>query len=284
MIAYSIGVFDILRAKDLQELDKKIQLSKQEGVKHFGIGIYENDLCEHLGFSTPLKSVEDRMNIMKNIRGIDFVFPVSTLQKDLLKDAVKNGYSSSMKSMNSSQSTSNKKYELGYVPGTYDLFHAGHLENLLLASQDCEKLVVGIKSDDLVYAHKNKKPIISENERMEILRHFRFVNDAYIYYTRDLKIAEDWFKSKYGKKFDAVFYGSDLKKDFVDTKEFNIIFTTRDEKTMKTRSSSAYRKLHLSRLQGNFSTGPSPKQTPLKINEKIHNNNQEYITDDIELS
>lgn len=30
MIAYSTGVFDILRAKDLQELDKKIQLSKEE--------------------------------------------------------------------------------------------------------------------------------------------------------------------------------------------------------------------------------------------------------------
>ena len=41
MIAYASGVFDILRAKDLQDLDKKIQLSKQEGAEFFGVGIYE---------------------------------------------------------------------------------------------------------------------------------------------------------------------------------------------------------------------------------------------------
>lgn len=267
MIAYSTGVFDILRAKDLQELDKKIQLSKEEGIENFGVGIYENELCENLGFSTPLKSLEDRMNIMKYITGVDFVFPVKSLHEDILKDSVRDGYRQ-YKEKSKEESMREKKYELGYAPGTYDLFHAGHLENLILASNECKRLVVGVKSDDLVQKHKNKEPIISENERIEILRHFKFVNDAYIYYTRDLKTAAEWFKAKYGKQFDAVFYGSDLRKDFSDNTEFNIVFTPRNKETMKTRSTSAYRKLHFDKIEGKFTTGPNPKTSPLKIAER----------------
>lgn len=265
MIAYSTGVFDILRAKDLQDLNRKIQLSKEEGLEYFGVGIYENDLCENLGFNTPLKSLEDRMNIMKCIRGVDFVFPVKSLHEGLLSDAIKKGFHEYEESKKSPQAQAAKKYKLGYVPGTYDLFHAGHLENLMLASRDCEKLVVGVKSDDLVQKHKNKTPVLSEEERLEILRHFKFVDDAYIYYARDLKIAAEWFKIKYGEQFDAVFYGSDLKNDFADAQNFNIVFTPRDSETMKIRSTTAYRKLYFNGKTGNYTVSPSSPTSPLKL-------------------
>lgn len=100
---------------------------------------------------------------------------------------------------------------------------------------------------------------------MEILRHFKFVDDAYVYYTRDLKIAAEWFKIKYGKQFDAVFYGSDLKKDFADVGEFNIVFTPRDKETMKTRSTSAYRKLCVVSTNHSYTVSPSSPTSPLKI-------------------
>lgn len=276
MIAYSTGVFDILRAKNLQDLNKKIQLSKEEGIECFGVGIYENELCENLGFNTPLKSLEDRMNIMKCIRGVDFVFPVKSLHEEILKDCVKKGYLEYKNEKITPQNESRKKYQLGYVPGTYDLFHAGHLENLMLASKDCEKLVVGVKSDELVQQHKNKTPIISENERMEILRNFKFVDDAYVYYTRDLKIAAELFKLKYGKKFDAVFYGSDLKKDFTDSGEFNIVFTPRDKETMKTRSSSVYRTLCLKSTTGNYTVSPNSPTSPLTLASRDNSQEQQY--------
>lgn len=279
MIAYSTGVFDILRAKDLQDLNKKIQLSKEEGIECFGVGIYENELCENLGFNTPLKSLEDRMNIMKYIRGVDFVFPVKSLHEDILKDAVKKGYYEYQVEKETHKAEPSKKYKLGYVPGTYDLFHAGHLENLMFASKDCEKLIVGVKSDDLVQKHKNKTPIISENERMEILRQFKFVDDAYVYYARDLKIAAEWFKIKYGKQFDAVFYGSDLKNDFADSGEFNIVFTPRDKETMKTRSSSAYRKLCVSSTNHNYTVSPSSPTSPLKLANEIDSQTQQNINE-----
>lgn len=285
MIAYSTGVFDILRAKDLQDLNRKIQLSKEEGIDCFGVGIYESELCENLGFNTPIKTLQDRMSIMRCIRGVDFVFPVRSLHEDILRDAAGKGFQEYQKEKKKSKSEPEKKYKLGYVPGTYDLFHAGHLENLMLASKDCEKIVVGVKSDDLVQKHKNKTPFISENERMEILRHFKFVDDAYIYYARDLKIAAEWFKIKYGTQFDAVFYGSDLKQDFADAGEFNIVFTPRDKETMKIRSTSAYRKLYVGSTNHNYTVSPSSPTSPLKLANESNSQDQQQINenDGIEL-
>ena len=242
MIAYAHGIYDILRAKDLQELDKQIQISSLEGAKYFGIGIYDANLCNQLGLNAPLKSLEDRLNIMQQIRGVDFVFPVSSLHEEILKDSVKNAFLTFSKYKNSHQNAP-KKYELGYAPGTYDLFHVGHLENLTIASKNCNKLIVGVKSDELVQEHKHRKPVISAEERMEILRHFKFVHDVYKYYTRDLHIANAWAKSKYNHPLDAIFLGSDLEQDFANVTDLNIIYTPRDKETMKTKSTTAYYKL-----------------------------------------
>ena len=265
MIAYAHGKYDILRAKDLQELDKQIQLSKQDGAEYFGLGIYDSNLCQCLGLDTPLKSLEDRLNIMKHIRGIDFVFPVSSLHEEILSDSAKNAYLNFSK--NKTISEKNKKtYELGYAPGTYDLFHAGHLENLTIASSQCERLIVGVKSDELVEEHKHRKPIISAEERMEILRHFKFVYDVYKYHTRDLRIVSDWLKSKHSHTIDAIFLGSDLKKDFADMEDLPIIYTPRDKEVMKTRSTTAYRKLHLNREPQPNYTGPHPSS----LNPQTH--------------
>ena len=154
--------------------------------------------------------------------------------------------------------------------GTYDLFHAGHLENLLIASSQSKKLIVGVKADKLVQEHKHKNPMISQKERVEILRHFKFVDDAYVYFTRDLNIANDYIKSKYGKDVDAVFLGSDLKNDFKDIKNINIVYTERDEKLMEERSSTGYakkyKKLSLSNQTDKKYTG-----NKIDINKKGNN-------------
>lgn len=267
-------------------MDRQIQLSKQEGSDFFGVGIYDNNLCENLGFNTPLKSLEDRMNIMKYIRGVDFVFPVSSLHEDILKDNIKKSCKSYIENKNLQKKpiSSKKEYELGYAPGTYDLFHAGHLENLTIASSQCEKLVVGVKSDELVEEHKHRKPVISAEERMEILRHFKFVYDTYTYYTRDLHIANDWFKSKYNQPIGAVFLGSDLENDFANVKDIKIVFTPRNKETMKTRSTTAYRKLQLGRIEGVLTTGPHPDVSPLKLANELSNENSNITHNDSEPS
>lgn len=244
MLGYYSGKFDVLRGKDLQELDELIQKNKENGNEYFALAIYDDNLCEVLNIGTPLKSIEDRLKIAKEISGVDFVFSIPSMDSKIIIAKAKEAYNKFIeeKDKDKEEEKRPKKYKLGYVPGTYDLFHAGHLENLLEASNNCEKIVVGVKSDSLVKEHKNINTTINALERMEILRHFKFVDNVYQYYTRDPHTAIAWIESKYNQKVDAMFLGSDLKNDFKNIHDINIIFTDRDLNKMGIRSSSGYRK------------------------------------------
>jgi len=98
-----------------------------------------------------------------------------------------------------------KKYKIGYTQGVYDMFHIGHLNIIKHAKEQCEKLVVGINSDDLVRSYKNKTPVINENDRMEIVRNIKGVDEVILADTLDKKVMLE----RIG--FDAIFIGSDWK-------------------------------------------------------------------------
>lgn len=98
-----------------------------------------------------------------------------------------------------------KKYKIGYTQGTYDMFHIGHLNLIKNASNECEKLIVGINSDQLVWQYKQKHPVINENERAEIIKALRYVDGVVICDT--LKKTEMWNIVH----FDAIFIGDDWK-------------------------------------------------------------------------
>lgn len=98
-----------------------------------------------------------------------------------------------------------EKIVLGYTSGVYDLFHIGHLNLLKNAKGLCDKLIVGVTSDELV-AYKNKKAVIPHQERMEIVRNIRHV-DAVVP-QNDM----DKFKMWQRIKFDIMFVGDDWFK------------------------------------------------------------------------
>ena len=95
-----------------------------------------------------------------------------------------------------------EKTVIGYTSGVYDLFHVGHLNLLNNAKGLCDRLIVGVTSDELV-AYKNKKAVIGHAERMEIVRNIKCV-DAVVP-QNDM----DKFKMWERLKFDIMFVGDD---------------------------------------------------------------------------
>lgn len=75
--------------------------------------------------------------------------------------------------------SNNKKYKIGYIAGVFDLFHIGHLNILKRSKEICEYLIVGVNTDDFVEEYKGKKPIIPYNERAEIVKSVKYVDEVF---------------------------------------------------------------------------------------------------------
>ncbi len=98
-----------------------------------------------------------------------------------------------------------KKYKTGYTTGVFDLFHIGHLNILKKAKEQCEYLIVGVSTDELVKAYKNKTPVIPFEERKAIVEAIKYVDEVVPQENRDKIAAFDKYK------FDAIFVGDDWK-------------------------------------------------------------------------
>lgn len=98
-----------------------------------------------------------------------------------------------------------KKYRIGYTQGVFDMFHIGHLNLLKHAKEYCEKLIVGVNSDELVLQYKNKQTIIDEKDRCEIVRNIKQVDEAHIVNSLDKVEQHSRFR------FDVIFVGDDWK-------------------------------------------------------------------------
>ena len=98
-----------------------------------------------------------------------------------------------------------KKYKIGYTTGVFDMFHVGHLNILKRAKEQCEFLIVGVSTDELVKNYKKKIPVIPFEERKEIVESIKYV-DRVVPQTSMNKM-EAWKQLH----FDAIFHGDDWK-------------------------------------------------------------------------
>ncbi len=99
--------------------------------------------------------------------------------------------------------------KIGYMSGTFDLFHIGHLNLIRRAKQCCDWLVVGVHADA---SHKGKETFIPLHERMEIVRSIKYVDQVILSEREDSDV---YFKGRV--KYDFLFVGSDYK----GTERFN---------------------------------------------------------------
>lgn len=94
---------------------------------------------------------------------------------------------------------------IGYTTGVYDMFHIGHLNILKRAKEQCDYLIVGVSTDELVQHDKNKTPIIPFAERCAIVEAIKYVD----------KVVPQTDKNKFGAwekyHFNKMFVGSDWK-------------------------------------------------------------------------
>ncbi len=98
-----------------------------------------------------------------------------------------------------------KKFKRGYTTGVFDMFHVGHLNIIKKAKEQCEYLIVGVSTDNLVQQYKHKLPIIPYEERLEIVKAIKYVDEVVP------QTSLDKLQAWYGLQFDVMFHGSDWK-------------------------------------------------------------------------
>ena len=104
----------------------------------------------------------------------------------------------------------NKKYKIMYTTGCFDIFHYGHLNILSKSKELCQKLIVGVSTDELILKEKGKLPVIPFLERVKIVESNKYVDmvvpqtnknkqEAIDKYNIDaISVGDDW-KGRYPK-------------------------------------------------------------------------------------
>ena len=119
----------------------------------------------------------------------------------------------------SARVSSSPKLRVGYLSGTFDLFHIGHLNILRRAKEYCDYLVVGVHKDA---SHKGKTAFIPFDERKAIVSSIKYVDqviespledsDAYDLVKYDyLFVGSDYQGSERFLRYEKIFKDTDVE-------------------------------------------------------------------------
>ena len=126
-----------------------------------------------------------------------------------------------------------KRVIIGYLSGTFDLFHVGHLNVLRRAKQQCDYLIVGVHGSG---KWKGKETFIPLEERKEIVAACRYVDKVVDSCVEDSDAWDLWH-------YDRLFVGSDYKgterfnryEEFFKDKGVEIVFFPYTQSTSSTQ-------------------------------------------------
>ena len=90
-------------------------------------------------------------------------------------------------------STINKpKYELGVIAGNFDVIHPGYIKMFQECKEYCDRFLVLLHSDPSIERPEKLKPILSVEERIEMLLSIKYINavETYTYESELYKLLE----------------------------------------------------------------------------------------------
>lgn len=128
----------------------------------------------------------------------------------------------------------NKRHVIiGYLSGTFDLFHVGHLNLLRRAKQQCDYLIVGVHDSG---AWKGKETFIPFEERKQIVGSCKYVDKVVQSCREDSDAWDLWH-------YDRLFVGSDYKgterfnryEEYFNNKGVEIIYFPYTQSTSSTQ-------------------------------------------------
>ena len=105
----------------------------------------------------------------------------------------------------------------GVIAGNFDVIHPGYIKTFKECKENCDHFTILLHSDPTIERPTKLKPILSVEERIEILSSIKYIDDIKVYtYEKDLiKLLED-------NKFNIRFLGDDyIGKPFTGN-ELNI--------------------------------------------------------------
>jgi len=95
--------------------------------------------------------------------------------------------------------------KIGYAAGAFDLFHIGHLNILKRAKSECDFLIAGVVSDEMLELTKGRSPVIPLAERLEIVGSIDYVDRAVA------EVVPDKLETWKTLQFDIFFKGDDWR-------------------------------------------------------------------------
>ena len=98
----------------------------------------------------------------------------------------------------------------GFIAGNFDVIHPGYIKTFKECKENCDHFTILLHSDPTIERPNKLKPILSVDERIEVLSSIKFIDDVQVYtYEKDLiQLIEN-------NKFDIRFLGDDyINKDF----------------------------------------------------------------------
>lgn len=217
-----VGIFDMISMDKINFLN-----SVSPVCDSLTAGVLSDNVAEKITGNIPVMNTEIRIKIIQELKSVDEVIlfdsieEINALSKTqnyvFLYDDIRcsnlihhpkacsdrNGVCKN----NSSDYSSVKplKGVIGYTTGVFDLFHIGHLNLLKKAKANCDSLIVGVSTNELVQQYKNKLPNIPFLERISIIENLRCVDAVVVQKTMDK------FEAWENLKYNILFHGDDWK-------------------------------------------------------------------------